>query len=550
MGYRHNKRHNDYPQKSQDTNSTESSGNVISSSNPPAFPQHFPWNHVGVSVIGSEHQRNGRPCDDYNKVEPYKDNLILLAADGAGSVKFAAQGAQLAVTEAFTKICEHLDKKIPLDDILKLAAIHVRHVLERLVLDTLSADDHFLPKLAKNSQNQKEFFQRLQREFSNNLANFSSTFLVAIITPNEFGALQVGDGYIAIQLANGKMETIFEPIKNKYEYENDTFFITSPLTLDQVYFDSTDSQIQISVRPLKGIMAAALFTDGCNPLAMNLQTGKLNKEFFQTPFSTLKLTEQGSQTYREGLEKYLNSPKVNHYTNDDKTLVLAVNREAKFRPYNEPIQKLVKDSEQIDKHYNPLLTANNFRLLVKTFLISLVLLATLEFLPKEQFFLCSLQDNKNSLLKILEGIKGKPCAIQKGKYHLNNQFVVSANSYAIRLISYHKDPDYEVSTAREPDSENELWARLRETYNKAKNELKPSENYDDKGNNSQNNSDGDIDGITGINSGNYELKQSVMILPTDEENHWRVCKVRHPFFRWRFGSCPYKWPTADGNDSL
>src|SRR5438046_3428419 len=59
------------------------------------------WRILGASVTGTSHYRMGRGCDDAHAYRIGDNNMLLLAvADGAGSAKMSALGAQTAVQKA------------------------------------------------------------------------------------------------------------------------------------------------------------------------------------------------------------------------------------------------------------------------------------------------------------------------------------------------------------------------------------------------------------------------------------------------------------------
>ena len=72
----------------------------------------------------------------------------------------------------------------------------------------------------------------------------------------------------------------------------------------------------------------AVFTDGMQRLALNMSTNTAHEPFFDPLFRVLSLatSEQESQL-EAALSAFLNSEAVNERTDDDKTLVLAIDRE-------------------------------------------------------------------------------------------------------------------------------------------------------------------------------------------------------------------------------
>ena len=119
----------------------------------------------------------------------------------------------------------------------------------------------------------------------------------------------VGDCAAVVQLTDGTLLSLCPPQRG--EYANTTNFIVQPnyaafITIRQ----STEK-----------VTAAALFSDGLAPLAMNLTKNEPFAPFFQPLLAFLTSAEDATAA-GEQLADFLGSERVNARTDDDKTLVL------------------------------------------------------------------------------------------------------------------------------------------------------------------------------------------------------------------------------------
>ena len=75
----------------------------------------------------------------------------------------------------------------------------------------------------------------------------------------------------------------------------------------------------------ESVSELAVFTDGLQRLALDFTTRQPYGAFFRPFFERLR-TEPEPETLLEPLREFLDSPRVNDRTDDDKTLVLALSR--------------------------------------------------------------------------------------------------------------------------------------------------------------------------------------------------------------------------------
>lgn len=159
------------------------------------------------------------------------------------------------------------------------------------------------------------------------LRDYACTLLCALIDGEAAAYAQLGDGAIVAGFRDD-IEPVFWPQQG--EYANTTFFITAPEHLDRVQA-RTGAEVPERV---------ALLTDGLQSLALRMADRTAHPGFFSPLFMDLLRQPEGeAEELREQLRDFLDSPRVNARTDDDKTLLLAV------RELAEPTAADREDSE-------------------------------------------------------------------------------------------------------------------------------------------------------------------------------------------------------------
>jgi Protein phosphatase 2C len=243
------------------------------------------WNVVAASVIGKAHlQQNKENEDAFCLASRLDGSLILAVSDGAGSASCGAEGAEMATTFALEFLSEI---ELPTTE----------ESWQALLLETLQHVHDVLEAHATSQQKETR--------------DFACTLLVAVITPSEIAALQIGDG--AIVGVNN--ETVMRLTRAAHgEYASETVFVTS-----QDYLE----HCSCVVVPSETYTGLALLTDGLEPVAMNLQTGEPFAPFFM-PLFRFANNEKDDYEKSQALASFLTSERLNQRTHDDKTLVLVV----------------------------------------------------------------------------------------------------------------------------------------------------------------------------------------------------------------------------------
>jgi hypothetical protein len=332
------------------------------------------WRVLGASVIGTSHMKTGRGCDDAHLYQEEWDGTLLIAvADGAGSARHSAIGADRAVKTAIEHLSAVLNSRTvpPTTDewptILRTVLRDARNALEELAQDwtltpsrvksavespgtivvrghtegspfvapfntdgvtkTEKSDSKTIEE-SSGAQNLGEVVEvatdlraddRTPKSGeesktstsveSPSLREFATTLLLACVMKDLVAAVQLGDGAIVIQEAGGGLLCL--PQSSQGEYVNETDFLT-----DRDYLNRP----QYSVIPIETVSGIALLTDGMQMLALKYPENEPHPPFFHGLF-TFAAKEDSSE---ESLAEFLQSERVNGRTDDDKTLVLAV----------------------------------------------------------------------------------------------------------------------------------------------------------------------------------------------------------------------------------
>jgi hypothetical protein len=252
------------------------------------------WRYAAASALGTSHAKLGSPCQDAHACDVVLSAtggpiLVAVVADGAGSASRSQDGSRLScdfVAAAVRTFCD--------------AGGAVRDLSRETVSGWLT---------------------RLQAEIAA-LADaeglgprdFACTLVAAIIGEEHAAFFQLGDGAMVVSDGDD-YAWIFWP--DQGEYENLTFFVTDPQSLERLQVDLCERRIE----------EIALFSDGLQRLVLNYQSRTAHAPFFRPLLSTVRAADgEAVASLSAKLAAYLNSPPVNDRTDDDKTLILATRR--------------------------------------------------------------------------------------------------------------------------------------------------------------------------------------------------------------------------------
>jgi hypothetical protein len=252
------------------------------------------WRLVAASAAGTSHARRGVACQDANLCRVLGDEragavLVAILADGAGSASRAEAGAGLACSHILGEVEALLARGGCLRDVDRgcvegwLAGLQLA-AADRAAAEGLTARD------------------------------FASTLLAALVGEACAVFFQVGDGAIVVAGAPPAegYDCVFWPGHD--EYENVTFFAVEANAAQHL----EHAIVERRVREL------ALFSDGLQRLALDYANRKAHAPFFRAMLSPLRTAAGLDCSALAGrLAAFLDSPRVNDRTDDDKTLILA-----------------------------------------------------------------------------------------------------------------------------------------------------------------------------------------------------------------------------------
>jgi serine/threonine protein phosphatase PrpC len=264
------------------------------------------WRAIARSVIGTRHQEQQQPCQDYGAVivaapKSLRDRhgvIIGAVADGAGSARHADIGAKLAVATTLKYL------------VSSEAWLQKRQRSWQDWSNSPSADliHNLFTKAVTRSQAQLTQKANTQGWHPEDLA---CTLLAFLATPNWIAALQIGDGFMVVHYgqSQGEYNLLFQP--DRGEFANQTTFVTAAEAL-------TSMQVRIVGQSPRFIAVA---TDGLEKVALRQKDWAPFAPFFR-PFEEYLDETPHPETDDAYLVDFLASERLNQKTDDDKTLLL------------------------------------------------------------------------------------------------------------------------------------------------------------------------------------------------------------------------------------
>jgi len=239
------------------------------------------WHIAAASVTGTSHLRANRPCQDSHAFAIVGEFCIGIVADGAGSAARSEIGSRLAADTTLACVKEHPWSVIPptLEEAAQVAEQTHEAVLsvlrERAVVENCALED------------------------------FATTLVAFVAAPQWLMAIQTGDGLLVARPEHGEYELILRP--DKGEYFNETTFVTSPQAREQ-------RGICVRHGHFPFICAAS---DGIECVSMRYDWMP-HGPFFKP----LEESMNDAGTTNDDVAEFLQRPKLNARTDDDKTLIL------------------------------------------------------------------------------------------------------------------------------------------------------------------------------------------------------------------------------------
>jgi hypothetical protein len=187
----------------------------------PAFVSR--WMTVAAAVPGVSHEKKGESCQDAVHATRRDGVTVLALADGAGSVRYARQGAECATRCACGWIGRSFDALWDMEP-ADIATSVVQQALERL--------------------------QPLARELSAATRDLASTLAFVAVKQGRYIAGNLGDGVIGCE-RQGQLDVLCHPRRG--EFANQTYFLTS---------DHAAQCFEVKKGDCRDVIAFSLMSDG------------------------------------------------------------------------------------------------------------------------------------------------------------------------------------------------------------------------------------------------------------------------------------------------
>ncbi|MCC5643390.1 protein phosphatase 2C domain-containing protein [Nostoc sp. CHAB 5824] len=250
------------------------------------------WKAVADSAIGTSHQRQGIGCQDYGDYCIFDDVIVGAVADGAGSAKYSDVGSKLAV-ETVLKCFSDINESPPMQAFSQpLSKEEAEKVFAKIVNQVITE------------------LQKQADEGNYSVNDLACTLLVFVATPDWVAAMQIGDGFIVVRSQDSEYQLLFQP--DKGEFINETTFITSTNAVKEM-------QVEVISEKQEFICVS---TDGLEKVAIRLSDWEPFSPFFKPLESYLHETVNPKED--KYLTEFLNCERLNHRTDDDKTLLLCL----------------------------------------------------------------------------------------------------------------------------------------------------------------------------------------------------------------------------------
>jgi serine/threonine protein phosphatase PrpC len=250
------------------------------------------WNLISASATGTSHTKNNLPCQDAHRWALMQTGTLLIAvADGAGSAERSQAGATCAVEVAIAFLEGALTTLVPEDEPGWERLLTEAFKQARAAVFALADADNLSPRM------------------------FACTLTLVIANDEWLVTGQIGDGVVVAQTLSGELITVAPPQRG--EYANETHFLIADDALTNF-----DGRIYRQHETIEALTALAVMTDGLLRLALDLTVDRPHAPFF-TPLLHFPAAPHDPKEARDQLYAFLDSPRVNARTDDDKTLVLA-----------------------------------------------------------------------------------------------------------------------------------------------------------------------------------------------------------------------------------
>jgi hypothetical protein len=248
------------------------------------------WKVLAASERGVSHEKSDTPCQDALQWQTAgADAIVCAVADGLGTAPRSGHGSRLAADTA------------------------VAFLRDRILQLPPSSEDEWRSVLEAAMTAAADALRSAAGADDETVESFDTTLLIVAMTDEWTASAHVGDGAVVVWQSPDVLRTFSAPERN--ELAN----IVTPITVPNL---KEIVRYRIERRAFDGI---ALLTDGLQPLSINGETDAPYVGFFGPLFSDLSnMQHEPEPTDVEDLKAFLQSPRVNQRTSDDKTLLWVV----------------------------------------------------------------------------------------------------------------------------------------------------------------------------------------------------------------------------------
>ena len=254
----------------------------------------MPWKVVGASVLGSDHENAGKPCEDAHTFEVVDEILIAAVADGAGSARRGGEGAEVCSDTVVSFLSDQTS--FGLFDSESSFTGHIEAVVGAI----RAARQRIRAKITEKS---------LRYKNEDGLETFNATLVGVVANPNGGFLFHIGDGAALAARADDLERATVSPPENG-DFVEETYFFT---------MDNWREHLRIT--PFERCNLIMIATDGASCFSF-AEGGRAAAPAFMKPL-TQYLEEVEESVGEKTLTDWLCSDPAQAVSGDDKTLLWA-----------------------------------------------------------------------------------------------------------------------------------------------------------------------------------------------------------------------------------